>query len=109
MNFEENQVPEAILDKLTKVCTCRSITRKTIKEAILDGAHTFPQVKEATRAGQYYINHRWLGGTLTNYKTIKGRIDRIAEIEKMEADGVFEVLPKKEVGILLKELDKLEK
>ena len=46
MNFEENQVPEAILDKLTKVCTCRSITRKTIKEAILDGAHTFPQVKE---------------------------------------------------------------
>ena len=51
MNFEENQVPEAILDKLTKVCTCRSITRKTIKEAILDGAHTFPQVKEATRAG----------------------------------------------------------
>ena len=51
MDFEENQVPEAILDKLTKVCTCRSITRKTIKEAILDGAHTFPQVKEATRAG----------------------------------------------------------
>ena len=44
MNFEENQVPEAILDKLTKVCTCRSITRKTIKEAILDGAHTFPQL-----------------------------------------------------------------
>ena len=51
MNFEDNQVPEAILDKLTKVCTCRSITRKTIKEAILDGAHTFPEVKEATRAG----------------------------------------------------------
>ena len=51
INFEENQVPEAILDKLTKVCTCRSITRKTIKEAILDGAHTFPQVKEVTRAG----------------------------------------------------------
>lgn len=47
MNFEENQVPEAILDKLTKVCTCRSITRKTIKEAILNGAHTFPQVKRS--------------------------------------------------------------
>ena len=46
MNFEDNQVPEAILDKLTKVCTCRSITRKTIKEAILDGAHTFPAVKK---------------------------------------------------------------
>ena len=51
MHFEENQVPEAILDKLTKVCTCRSITRKTIKEAILNGAHRFPQVKEVTRAG----------------------------------------------------------
>ena len=58
---------------------------------------------------QYYINHRWLGGTLTNYKTIKGRIDRIAEIEKMEADGVFEVLPKKEVIELRKEYDKLNK
>ena len=51
MDFEENQVPEAILDKLTKVCTCRSITRKTIKEAIFNGAHTFPAGKEATRAG----------------------------------------------------------
>lgn len=51
MKFENNQVPEAILDKLTKVCTCRSITRKTIKEAIFNGAHTFPAVKEATRAG----------------------------------------------------------
>ncbi len=45
MDFEENQVPEAILDKLTKVCTCRSISRKTIKEAILNGADTFPKVK----------------------------------------------------------------
>ena len=52
MDFEENQVPEAILDKLTKVCTCRSITRKTIKEAILNGAHTFPEVKEATCGGK---------------------------------------------------------
>lgn len=49
MDFEENQVPEAILDKLTKVCTCRSISRKTIKEAILNGADTFPKVKEATK------------------------------------------------------------
>ena len=75
-------------------------TKKQAQDAIKE---------EAERSGQYYINHRWLGGTLTNYKTIKGRIDRIAEIEKMEADGVFEVLPKKEVGVLLKELDKLEK
>ena len=51
MNFEDNQVPEAILDKLTKVCTCRSITRKNIKEASLDGAQTYPEEKEATRAG----------------------------------------------------------
>lgn len=51
MDFEENQVPEAILDKLTKVCTCRNISRKTIKEAILNGADTFPKVKEATKAG----------------------------------------------------------
>ena len=62
-------------------------TKKQAQDAIKE---------EAERSGQYYINHRWLGGTLTNYKTIKGRIDRIAEIEKMEADGVFEVLPKKE-------------
>ncbi len=51
MDFEENKVPEAILDKLTKVCTCRSITRKTIKDAIRNGADTFPKVKEATGAG----------------------------------------------------------
>ena len=64
---------------------------------------------EAERAGQFYVNQRWLGGILTNYKTISKRIKRISEIEKMEEDGLFEVLPKKEVGILLKELDKLEK
>ena len=61
MNFEENQVPEAILDKLTKVCTCRSITRKTIKEAILNGAHTFPQVKEATRAARVLVVAKAVG------------------------------------------------
>ena len=75
-------------------------TKKQAQDAIKE---------EAERSGQYYINHRWLGGTLTNYKTIKGRIDRITEIEKMEADGVFEVLPKKEVIELRKEYDKLVK
>lgn len=75
-------------------------TKKQAQEAIKE---------EAERSGQYYINHRWLGGTLTNYKTIKGRIDRISEIEKMEADGIFEVLPKKEVIQLRKEYDKLNK
>ena len=50
---------------------------------------------EAERAGQFYVNQRWLGGILTNYKTISKRIKRISEIEKMEEDGLFEVLPKK--------------
>lgn len=52
---------------------------------------------EAERAGQFYVNQRWLGGILTNYKTISKRIKRISEIEKMEEDGLFDVLPKKEV------------
>ena len=58
---------------------------------------------------QYYVNHRWLGGMLTNWDTIQTRINRLKKIKEMQEDGTFEVLPKKEVGILLKELDKLEK
>ena len=50
---------------------------------------------EAERAGQFYVNQRWLGGILTNYKTISKRIKRISEIEKMEEDGLFDVLPKR--------------
>ena len=65
--------------------------------------------EEATRAGQYYINHRWLGGTLTNWGTIQKRIARLKEINKMEEDGTFEVLPKKEVVLLNKQRDRLEK
>ena len=49
--------------------------------------------EQAERAGQYYINHRWLGGLLTNWKTIQGRIRRLKEIEQMEVDGTFDVLP----------------
>lgn len=64
--------------------------------------------EEAERAGIYYVNHRWLGGTLTNWNTISKRIDRLKELEKMEEDGTFEVLPKKEVGLLIKERQKLE-
>jgi small subunit ribosomal protein S2 len=64
---------------------------------------------EATRAEQYYVNERWLGGMLTNYKTISERIKRLYEIEKMEEDGVFEQLTKKEVSKLRLEHDKLEK
>ena len=64
---------------------------------------------EAERAGQFYVNQRWLGGILTNYKTISKRIKRISEIEKMEEDGLFDVLPKKEVVELKKEYDRLIK
>ena len=60
--------------------------------------------QEAQRCGMYYINNRWLGGTLTNFKTIKTRIKRLIELEKMEQDGTFDVLPKKEVIGLKKEM-----
>lgn len=64
---------------------------------------------EAKRAGQYFVSQRWLGGMLTNYKTIKKSIQRLREIEEMEEDGTFSVLPKKEVSKLELELEKLEK
>ncbi len=63
---------------------------------------------EAERCGMYYVNERWLGGMLTNFKTIQSRIKRLKEIEAMQEDGTFDVLPKKEV-IALKEMDKLQK
>src|SRR5699024_1739202 len=75
-------------------------TKKQAQDAIKE---------EAERAGQLYVNQRWLGGILTNYDTIKGRIDRISEIEKMEEDGLFEVLPKKEDAEINKEYDRLMK
>ena len=75
-------------------------TKKQAAEAVAE---------EATRSGQYYINHRWLGGTLTNWDTIQKRIARLKEIKQMEADGTFEVLPKKEVALLNKQRARLEK
>ncbi|GAF41224.1 30S ribosomal protein S2 [Agrilactobacillus composti DSM 18527 = JCM 14202] len=65
--------------------------------------------EEATRAGQYYVNHRWLGGTLTNWNTIQTRIKHLKDIKAMAEDGTFERLPKKEVALLNKEREKLEK
>ena len=59
--------------------------------------------EEAIRSGMYYVNQRWLGGTLTNFETIQKRITRLKDIEKMEEDGTFDVLPKKEVVQLKKE------
>ena len=64
---------------------------------------------EAERCGMYYVNERWLGGMLTNFKTIQSRIKRLKDIEKMAEDGTFDVLPKKEVVNIKKEWDKLEK
>lgn len=65
--------------------------------------------EEALRAGQYYVNHRWLGGTLTNFKTIKNSINKLQNLYKMEEEGKFEVLPKKEVIMLKHERERLEK
>ncbi|MEC3632437.1 30S ribosomal protein S2 [Bacillus velezensis] len=65
--------------------------------------------EEAVRSGMYYVNQRWLGGTLTNFETIQKRIKRLKDIQKMQENGTFEVLPKKEVVQLKKELERLEK
>jgi len=65
--------------------------------------------EEAARCGMYFINQRWLGGTLTNFQTIQKRIDRLHQLERMSEDGTFELLPKKEVILLGKEMERLEK
>lgn len=65
--------------------------------------------EEAERCGMFYVNQRWLGGTLTNFQTIRKRIERLHELEQMETDGTFDVLPKKEVIRLRKEKQRLEK
>ena len=75
-------------------------TKKQASDSIRD---------EATRCGMHYVNVRWLGGMLTNFKTIKQRIKRLEQLRKMEADGTFELLPKKEVVKLQLEIEKLEK
>ncbi|HCX65026.1 MAG TPA: 30S ribosomal protein S2 [Eubacteriaceae bacterium] len=64
---------------------------------------------QAKRCGAFYVNHRWLGGTLTNFQTISKRINRLHELEEMQNDGTFDVLPKKEVIGLKREIEKLEK
>ncbi|MFD3445492.1 30S ribosomal protein S2 [Microbacteriaceae bacterium 4G12] len=75
-------------------------TKKQAQDAIKE---------EALRAGMYFVNQRWLGGTLTNFQTIQKRIKRLKDIERMQEDGTFDVLPKKEVVQLKKELERLEK
>ena len=75
-------------------------TKKQAQEAVKD---------EAIRSGMFYVNERWLGGMLTNFKTIKSRIAKLKEYEKMSEDGTFDVLPKKEVIQIKKAWEKLEK
>ncbi len=75
-------------------------TKKQAQESVKD---------EAERCGMYYVNERWLGGMLTNFQTIQKRVDRLHELERMEAEGVFEVLTKKEVSSLRHEMEKLER
>ena len=75
-------------------------TKKQAQEAVRE---------EATKAGMFYVNERWLGGMLTNVQTIQKRIKRLKELEQMEADGLFDVLTKKEVQALRHEMGKLEK
>lgn len=75
-------------------------TKKQAQESIQE---------EAQRCGMFFVNQRWLGGMLTNFKTIRKRVDRLYELEQMEQDGVFEVLPKKEVLNLRREQERLEK
>ena len=75
-------------------------TKKQAQEAVKE---------EAERVGMYYVNARWLGGMLTNFKTMRTRIDRLAQLKKMQEDGTFDMLPKKEVMKLLGEMEKLEK
>ena len=65
--------------------------------------------EEAGRVGMFYVNARWLGGMLTNFKTMRTRIDRLAQLKKMQEDGTFDMLPKKEVIKLMHEMEKLEK
>ena len=75
-------------------------TKKQAQEAIKE---------EAARCGQYYVNARWLGGMLTNFKTMRGRVERLNQLKKMQEDGTFDMLPKKEVMKHLGEIAKLEK
>ena len=75
-------------------------TKKQAQEAVKE---------EALRCNMFYVNERWLGGMMTNFKTIQQRIIRLRKLETMEQDGTFELLPKKEVGVLRHEMEKLEK
>ena len=104
---------------LQKTSKCLDKAYETLKTIVEDGGKvlfvgTKKQAQEAaeesaTRTNMYFVNERWLGGTLTNFRTIRSRVRRMEEIEKMEQDGTFDLLPKKEVIGLKKEYEKLNK
>jgi small subunit ribosomal protein S2 len=90
-----------VRDKATQGGTVLFVgTKKQAQESVKE---------EAERCGMFYVNERWLGGMLTNFQTIRKRVDRLRDLERMEADGVFDVLPKKEVAQLRHEMEKLER
>ena len=96
----ENDVYPFVVNEVKKGKSVLFVgTKKQAQEAIKE---------EAERCGQFYINSRWLGGTLTNFKTIRSRIDRLNKLTNMEKMGEFDLLPKKEVMKLKAEMDKLE-
>ena len=104
---------------LVKSAECAKVAYAALKQIVDDNGKVLfvgvkPQAKalveaEALRCGSFYITNRWLGGTLTNFKTIQSRIRRLKELETMEIDGSYERLPKKEVALLRKEQEKLAK
>lgn len=104
---------------LTKTCAQTNLAYAKLKSIVEEGGKVlFVGTKEvakqivtdeAVRSGSFYINNRWLGGTLTNFRTIQTRIKRLKELETMRDDGTFDSLPKKEVAILKKELEKLSR
>ena len=104
---------------LQKTSKCLDKAYEALKTIVEDGGKvlfvgTKKQAQEcvkeaAEKCGMFYVNQRWLGGTLTNFTTIRKRIDRLEELERMQEDGTFDVLPKKEVILLKKEMEKLEK
>ncbi len=95
---EAYEAMKAIAEKGGKVLFVG--TKKQAQEAIKE---------EAERVGMFYVNARWLGGMLTNFKTMRGRVDRLTQLKKMQEDGTFDMLPKKEVMKHLGEIEKLEK
>ena len=104
---------------LQKTSKCLDKAYEALKQIVADGGKvlfvgTKKQASEAAeesavRTNMYFVNERWLGGTLTNFRTIRSRVKRMEQIEKMEEDGTFDLLPKKEVIGLKKEFEKLNK